>query len=177
MCIHIIHTNHKSISKYNDTHACTRPTGIINAELLSWLPPGAVVINGARGAHIDARALLHALDSGHVGSCLLDVFETEPLPEDDPLWLHPRVRITPHVASVTNIQVRWAIDTLFCLILLLVLLVHGRGVAMVHCGHRLRWRRLRRIGWRCWGCRGRRGWWRGALWTAHAGTENLWTLL
>ncbi len=81
------------------------PKGIINGQLLSWLPQGATVINGARGAHVDTPALLRALDEGQVGSCLLDVFETEPLPGGDPLWGHPGVRITPHVASVTNIEV------------------------------------------------------------------------
>ncbi|KIZ02326.1 gyoxylate/hydroxypyruvate reductase A [Monoraphidium neglectum] len=83
--------------------------GIINAELLSWLPRGAAVINGARGRHLVEPDLLGALDSGQVGFALLDVFAVEPLPQDSPLWTHPRVRMTPHVASMTTLEVRgWA---------------------------------------------------------------------
>lgn len=78
--------------------------GILNKQLLSWLPQGAYVINGARGAHMVEPDLLQALDSGHVSGALLDVFGTEPLPRESSLWLHPRVRITPHVASITNVK-------------------------------------------------------------------------
>jgi glyoxylate/hydroxypyruvate reductase A len=80
--------------------------GIVNAELLSWMPRGGALINGARGGHVVEEDLLAALDGGQLTFALLDVFATEPLPEDSPLWLHPRVRITPHVASMTTLEVR-----------------------------------------------------------------------
>jgi glyoxylate/hydroxypyruvate reductase A len=57
------------------------------------------VINVARGDHLVEADLLAALDSGHLAGATLDVFRTEPLPVDDPLWRHPKVLITPHVAS------------------------------------------------------------------------------
>jgi glyoxylate/hydroxypyruvate reductase len=48
------------------------------------------------------RDVVAALDSGKLGHAYLDVFETEPLPRDDPLWAHPEVTITPHIAAVTE---------------------------------------------------------------------------
>ena len=73
--------------------------GILDAETFGSLPHGAFVINAARGAHLVEADLLAALDSGHLGGATLDVFHTEPLPPDNPLWRHPKVLITPHVAS------------------------------------------------------------------------------
>lgn len=75
---------------------------ILNAESLSWLPEGAVIINPGRGALVDDGALLAALDAGRVGHATLDVFRTEPLPADHPFWAHPRVTVTPHVAADTR---------------------------------------------------------------------------
>ena len=75
---------------------------LMTAERLSWLAPGAVVINPGRGALIDDAALLAALDSGHLAHATLDVFRTEPLPADHPFWAHPKVTVTPHVASETR---------------------------------------------------------------------------
>ncbi|GLC48689.1 hypothetical protein PLESTB_000126100 [Pleodorina starrii] len=77
--------------------------GILSGELLSWLPRGSAVINAARGRHLDEQALVTALDEGRLGGAVLDVFSTEPLPPDSPLWSHPRVRITPHVSSITDV--------------------------------------------------------------------------
>lgn len=76
--------------------------GIMNAGLFAALPKGAVVINAARGGHLVESDLLDALESGHLRGASLDVFATEPLPTDHPLWRHPNVRITPHVAGVTH---------------------------------------------------------------------------
>eukprot|EP00887_Chlorella_sp_A99_P007295 scaffold2.g7295.t1 len=78
--------------------------GILNAELFGWLPRGAAVINAARGKHLVEADLLAALDSGHLRSATLDVFDPEPLPPASRLWAHPRVRIFPHVSAMTNIE-------------------------------------------------------------------------
>ncbi|WP_137389452.1 2-hydroxyacid dehydrogenase [Rhodoligotrophos defluvii] len=76
--------------------------GIINARLLRQLPPGAALVNVGRGGHLVERDLLDALDSGHLSGAILDVFESEPLPPGHPLWTHPKVLMTPHVASTTR---------------------------------------------------------------------------
>ena len=75
---------------------------IVDGALLAALPAGACFVNAARGGHVVAVDLIAALDSGHIAAAALDVFEPEPLPADDPLWSHPGVTITPHVASITN---------------------------------------------------------------------------
>lgn len=75
---------------------------LIDAERLSWLARGAVLINPGRGALIDDAALLAALDSGRLSHATLDVFRVEPLPPDHPFWAHPRITVTPHVASETR---------------------------------------------------------------------------
>ena len=75
---------------------------VLNAETLGWLPRGAVIINPGRGPLIDDDALLAALDSGQIGHATLDVFRTEPLPPEHPYWAHPKVTVTPHIASETR---------------------------------------------------------------------------
>ena len=75
---------------------------LVNAERLAWLAPGAALLNPGRGALIDDAALLVALDAGHLGHATLDVFRTEPLPPGNPFWAHPKVTVTPHVASATR---------------------------------------------------------------------------
>lgn len=77
-------------------------TDILNSGLLSKLPKGSYLINVARGNHLVESDLLDALDSGHLSGALLDVFKEEPLPVENPLWVHPKITITPHVASVTT---------------------------------------------------------------------------
>ncbi|HWT60446.1 MAG TPA: glyoxylate/hydroxypyruvate reductase A [Rhizobium sp.] len=76
--------------------------GILNAELFSQLPAGAKLLHVGRGAHLDQTALIEALDSGRLAAAMLDVTDPEPLPADHPLWQHPKVAITPHIASVTQ---------------------------------------------------------------------------
>ncbi len=76
--------------------------GIINSELLDQLPDGAYVLNLARGVHVQEADLLAALDSGKLKGAMLDVFSREPLPQESPLWRHPRVAMTPHIAAVTR---------------------------------------------------------------------------
>ena len=64
--------------------------------------PGGFLINVGRGAHVKQIDLLAALEAGQVGGACLDVFETEPLLADHPFWSHPKIRITPHDASLTD---------------------------------------------------------------------------
>lgn len=59
-------------------------------------------INVGRGASLDERALVEALDHNHVNFAVLDVFAEEPLPAENPLWEHPNVIITPHISAVTT---------------------------------------------------------------------------
>ena len=79
---------------------------ILNAATLRLLKRGAFVLNPGRGPLIDDKALLSALDSGQVGHATLDTFRQEPLPKDDPYWHHPRVTVTPHIASET--RAKWS---------------------------------------------------------------------
>ncbi|RYH02144.1 glyoxylate/hydroxypyruvate reductase A [Salipiger sp. IMCC34102] len=74
----------------------------LDADALALLAPGAFVINPGRGPLIDDAGLLAALDSGQVAAATLDVFREEPLPADDPYWAHPKVTVTPHIASTTR---------------------------------------------------------------------------
>ncbi|MAU51948.1 MAG: glyoxylate/hydroxypyruvate reductase A [Roseovarius sp.] len=75
---------------------------LLDAARLSLLPRGAVILNPGRGPLIDDGALIAALDSGTLGHATLDVFREEPLPPDHPFWAHPRVTVTPHIASETR---------------------------------------------------------------------------
>ena len=72
---------------------------LVNAGTLAKLPPGAALINVARGGVVDEPALIDALRSGQLGCAHLDVFEKEPLPAESPLWDQPNVILTPHNAS------------------------------------------------------------------------------
>jgi glyoxylate/hydroxypyruvate reductase A len=76
--------------------------GLLNRKTLSLLPKGSYLINAARGRHIVDQDLLDLLDDGHLTGAALDVFSTEPLPNSDPFWRHPKISITPHVAAVTH---------------------------------------------------------------------------
>ena len=80
--------------------------GILNASSLSKLPAGAGIVNVGRGRHLDVDALRQALDSGALSGAVLDVFEVEPLPKDDPLWLHPKIFVSPHIASTVSRRAR-----------------------------------------------------------------------
>jgi len=75
---------------------------LIDAGALSRLPEGACLINAGRGALIDHDALLTALGEGRLRHATMDVFNKEPLPPEHPYWRHPRVTVTPHIASVTR---------------------------------------------------------------------------
>ncbi|MGD1856036.1 MAG: 2-hydroxyacid dehydrogenase [Leptolyngbyaceae cyanobacterium] len=75
---------------------------ILNADTLGQLPPGAYVINVARGNHLVEPDLLTLIDNNYLSGACLDVFRQEPLPQNHPFWSHPNITITPHVASLTN---------------------------------------------------------------------------
>ena len=79
-----------------------RTENLLDATRLALMPHGAVIVNPGRGALIDDAALLDALDRGQIGHATLDVFRTEPLPPEHPFWAHPRVTVTPHIASETR---------------------------------------------------------------------------
>jgi len=76
--------------------------GMLDAELFAQLPMGARLLNCGRGGHLDQEALLAALDEGRISAAVLDVTDPEPLTAGHRLWSHPRVLITPHIASMTQ---------------------------------------------------------------------------
>ena len=87
--------------------------GIINAEKLAKMKPGALLANLARGPIVETDALVDALASGRLGGAVMDVTSPEPLPAEHPLWSFDNVLITPHVAG----QIRWRFDDvcdIFC---------------------------------------------------------------
>ena len=69
---------------------------------LKSLPRGSFIINMGRGGIINEADLLSLLDENHITAAALDVFEQEPLPTQNPLWNHPSVYITPHIAGQSN---------------------------------------------------------------------------
>ena len=76
--------------------------GILSKPLFDQLPQGATLINVGRGGHLVQQDLLQALDEGRLASAILDVCEPEPLPPEHPFWHHPKVVLTPHIASMTQ---------------------------------------------------------------------------
>lgn len=79
---------------------------LLDATVFAAMKPNTVLVNVGRGTVIDEQALLTALDDGTVGFAALDVFATEPLPADSPLWDHPRVLVSPHTAALTDAEER-----------------------------------------------------------------------
>jgi phosphoglycerate dehydrogenase-like enzyme len=73
---------------------------LFDGKLLATVKPGAHLINVARGTVLDQGALMNALEEGALAFATLDVTEPEPLPAGHPLYTHPKVRLTPHVASI-----------------------------------------------------------------------------
>jgi len=83
--------------------------GLLDSDVLSFLPAGACIINFGRGPIIDDAALLAALDSGAIKHVVLDVFAQEPLPQDSAYWRHPSVTVLPHISAPTNMETAAAI--------------------------------------------------------------------
>lgn len=75
--------------------------GLLNADRLQGMKPGAVLINTSRGGIVDEKALAGALMLGHLGGAALDVFDNEPLPASPHFEGCPRLLLTPHIAGVT----------------------------------------------------------------------------
>lgn len=76
--------------------------GLMGQREFALMKPGSIFVNGARGQIVQEGALLDALDSGRLRAAGLDVFATEPLPQDSPLRCHPRVTALPHIGSATH---------------------------------------------------------------------------
>ena len=74
---------------------------IMRRETLSKLRPGGYVINVARGGHLVDDDLIALIDEGHLAGATLDVFRTEPLPQDHPFWSHSKITVTPHTSART----------------------------------------------------------------------------
>lgn len=92
-----------------DTLVCLLPLtdatrGILARPLFAKLRPGAYLINCARGGHLCETDLSAALDDGQLGGALLDVFQTEPLPDSHPFWQDPRIIVTPHLAAPSQVS-------------------------------------------------------------------------
>ncbi len=76
--------------------------GLMGEREFASMKPGAIFVNGARGAIVQEQALLDALDRGTLRAAGLDVFATEPLPADSPLRTHPKLTCLPHIGSATH---------------------------------------------------------------------------
>ena len=96
----------RELFKESDILTCHTPlTGstkhIVNDQTLGMMKPSSVVINTSRGAVVDERALIRALNAGVVAAAGLDVFEREPVDKENPLLRMDNVIVTPHMAGTT----------------------------------------------------------------------------
>jgi phosphoglycerate dehydrogenase-like enzyme len=78
--------------------------GMIDLGRTEKMKKDALLCNIARGSVVVEKDLIEALDKGRIRRAVLDVFEREPLPAESPLWAHPRVTITPHIAGVSDVE-------------------------------------------------------------------------
>jgi D-3-phosphoglycerate dehydrogenase len=99
-------------SDFISLHTDLNPTSyhLINAQTLSWVKPGAVLINTSRGKVVDEPALVQALQSGQLAGAALDVYDVEPLPDDSPLRQMDQVMLAAHNANSSPLaweRVHW----------------------------------------------------------------------
>lgn len=80
-----------------------KTNGILNKNTFQKLPKESFIINVGRGEHLIDVDLINTLDTSMLSGAFLDVFINEPLPKEHPFWNHPKIQITPHVASLTNV--------------------------------------------------------------------------
>jgi len=93
------------------TNQLTRETfHMLDEKAFSLMKPHLLLVNIARGALIDERALIHACVKGLIGGAALDVFEVEPLPEESPLWTLPNVIVSPHTAGLSPLSMERAFE-------------------------------------------------------------------
>lgn len=78
--------------------------GVVNAAILAAMRQDAVLVNVGRGRLIVENDLIHALEGQRLGGAILDVFEHEPLPPEDPLWSLPGVTVTPHISGPSTVE-------------------------------------------------------------------------
>ncbi|WP_394757128.1 2-hydroxyacid dehydrogenase [Rhodoferax sp.] len=102
----ITHTPLEELLRRADIVAVVLPLsdetrGLMGPREFALMKPGAIFVNGARGAIVQEEALLQALDHGTLRAAGLDVFATEPLPLNSPLRTHPKVTAFPHIGSAT----------------------------------------------------------------------------
>jgi phosphoglycerate dehydrogenase-like enzyme len=86
--------------------------GLFSAELVGALPEGAILVNVGRGTTVDEEALVEALRAGRIAGAALDVFATEPLPADSPLWELENVLVSPHTAALSERENERIVDVL-----------------------------------------------------------------
>jgi glyoxylate/hydroxypyruvate reductase len=88
--------------------------GILNASLFERLPRGARLVNVGRGGHLVEAELIEALERGILSAAVVDVAAQEPLPAGHPFWHHPRILLTPHIASMTSPEtaVEYVLETI-----------------------------------------------------------------
>jgi phosphoglycerate dehydrogenase-like enzyme len=104
------------LMKQSDVVAIAAPItnetrGMIGAKQIQEMKRGAYLIVVSRGGIVDERALIQALEDGHLAGAGLDVTETEPLPADNPLWDAPHLIITPHISGGSELttELMWSI--------------------------------------------------------------------
>jgi phosphoglycerate dehydrogenase-like enzyme len=90
-----------------------RTTKLVDATALAALRPSAILINVGRGTVVDQAALTEMLRDGRLAGAVLDVFDPEPLPPDDPLWTLENVIFSPHTAAL-SLHENERIVALFC---------------------------------------------------------------
>ena len=109
-----------SILPQADVLALTLPgtpltNNLISRERIAAMKPGSYIVNVGRGNSIDQDAVIDALNAGHLAGAALDVFRTEPVPEEDPAWTTPGLLFTPHCSGkMTMAYTRDTLVNTFC---------------------------------------------------------------